>query len=900
MTVTSENVRSGPYYPNGVTVDFPFTFRALTAADVEVVRLNSDGTTTVISSALYAVTINSGGMSGTVTFSAPLATSILPHYVQLVPSFLQGTNFVNQGAYLPSELTKALDQANQRDLWLRDSVNRSIRMPIGTAGSILNPESDTVLGFDGVASFALLPKTAFKGDPGGNVLAVGLFSALAGLTIPVGTDVVQTSGYAAVGTGAGRYVSDATATAGLAAAHPLFCKQSANGRYWRLLPDDGFFALEQAGGSPTPGVNNRDIKQGIERYCRAVGVATFIRCPPFSTYELWAPVLSPSHVYDPFDREGPANIFTTSNPKGYWLDAPGCVFACKAWNGTSLQSTVQSISGNPSWRGNGFNVIGGTAGTGSFGVVGVGGRGFTFTGGWTRITGASAGAELAFADFLSNKGFRIQDTKVDKIGFKDCAFDGWGGENLYFGNSDHIPILLDNCAARGGQQSALNPSRGAVVLGGEYGNAPLFMEVLGAKGFRAVGTRFFNAWQGSAFGAALFNGPTPTFPFTWPNNVGDEAELPWMDFAACQFDNCGEITLQNYFRVTAAQVQDSFFLLGYTSGKNRRGQLEAEIEIHKKNLVAAVIVQGPPSLTTAISGASPATNYDTPEDIDVRVSVRRSAYARANGITAGAIFGLGGYIKPESVALTLLNDIEPDQITRLVSAYGTQNSLPKIIYRAEFYGAQNTAFAGVNTTISPTSPVVLLQNTGAAGTYDISFASAFSGAYNYANEQLFLITYSGSSTAGTVMRLLGSSFNLPQDIKLRSREDHALFSWNKYLLKPVLVRSFTKNEFPVVALTDGATITPNFAAGQTFEVTLAGNRTLANPTFPSAGMTGTIRITQDGTGTRTLAYGNNWRFPGGAAVGGVLSVAANAVDILRYTVGADGKIDAVLDKAMAV
>lgn len=96
----------------------------------------------------------------------------------------------------------------------------------------------------------------------------------------------------------------------------------------------------------------------------------------------------------------------------------------------------------------------------------------------------------------------------------------------------------------------------------------------------------------------------------------------------------------------------------------------------------------------------------------------------------------------------------------------------------------------------------------------------------------------------------------------------------------------------VVSLTDGATITPNFAAGNNFSVTLGGNRTLANPTNQTAGQHGTIVITQDGTGSRTLAYGSNWKFPAGVAP--VLTTTANAVDVLAYYVESSSRITARL------
>lgn len=96
----------------------------------------------------------------------------------------------------------------------------------------------------------------------------------------------------------------------------------------------------------------------------------------------------------------------------------------------------------------------------------------------------------------------------------------------------------------------------------------------------------------------------------------------------------------------------------------------------------------------------------------------------------------------------------------------------------------------------------------------------------------------------------------------------------------------------VSALTDGATITPDFAVANNFSVTLGGNRTLANPSNLTAGQSGVIVITQDGTGSRTLAYGSYWKFSGGTAA--TLTTTASAVDILVYFVESSTRITAKL------
>ena len=97
------------------------------------------------------------------------------------------------------------------------------------------------------------------------------------------------------------------------------------------------------------------------------------------------------------------------------------------------------------------------------------------------------------------------------------------------------------------------------------------------------------------------------------------------------------------------------------------------------------------------------------------------------------------------------------------------------------------------------------------------------------------------------------------------------------------------------ALTDGATIAVDFNAGQNFTVTLAGNRTLGNPTNCTPGQVGSIFIVQDGTGNRTLAYESYYDFAGGTAP--TLSTDANAVDRLDYIVHTAVKTQMVLTKA---
>lgn len=100
-----------------------------------------------------------------------------------------------------------------------------------------------------------------------------------------------------------------------------------------------------------------------------------------------------------------------------------------------------------------------------------------------------------------------------------------------------------------------------------------------------------------------------------------------------------------------------------------------------------------------------------------------------------------------------------------------------------------------------------------------------------------------------------------------------------------------------VALTDGATVAVDLSAGINFTLTIGGNRTLGQPSNAKVGQSGFIKITQDATGSRTLAYHADWQFAGGTAP--VLSTASGTVDVLFYQVLSANFIYAALVKALS-
>ena len=102
--------------------------------------------------------------------------------------------------------------------------------------------------------------------------------------------------------------------------------------------------------------------------------------------------------------------------------------------------------------------------------------------------------------------------------------------------------------------------------------------------------------------------------------------------------------------------------------------------------------------------------------------------------------------------------------------------------------------------------------------------------------------------------------------------DSAQTLTNKTLTAP----AYTKQ-----TLTDGATINWDMSNGTDAEVTLGGDRTLAAPTNIPAGARGFLKVIQDGTGTRALAYNAAFKF-GGGLVPIHENNTAGEYDVLQY------------------
>lgn len=114
-------------------------------------------------------------------------------------------------------------------------------------------------------------------------------------------------------------------------------------------------------------------------------------------------------------------------------------------------------------------------------------------------------------------------------------------------------------------------------------------------------------------------------------------------------------------------------------------------------------------------------------------------------------------------------------------------------------------------------------------------------------------------------------------IELATQEEVDAGSDNKRAVVPTTLQ---EKLYSTQELTDGETIEWDTAQGAFAEVMLGGNRSLANPTNLVNGASYILLIKQDDQGSRSLTFGDAYKFPDGTAP--TLSTTANAVDIIAF------------------
>lgn len=242
------------------------------------------GVRTELSPAAYTVAGNGRAGTGTIT-----ATGVWPaDDVWRVERHTPAEQKIDIRAFesLPAEdVERELDRVVMVAQERQREEDRSFRMPAGEAGPVIplpSERADSVMGFDEAGAFKRFGRGDFKGDPGGNVMAVGLATQTAASSIAAGTNLIQTAGYSSIGIGPAIYAADALATVGAAALYPRFVKTDAAGRRFRIA--GGRVSPEQAGVVPATETNAGAILADAFRYLLGVEGGGAVPLTPGATY----------------------------------------------------------------------------------------------------------------------------------------------------------------------------------------------------------------------------------------------------------------------------------------------------------------------------------------------------------------------------------------------------------------------------------------------------------------------------------------------------------------------------------------------------------------------------------------------------------------------------------------
>jgi hypothetical protein len=242
---------SHSYKPGSAMAVEAIPFPYLDPSNVNVVHVAATGVRTPLVPDMHYV-LAGNGLFGVGTIRA-LGAWPAGDVLQLTRATtrLQKT-VLSPGEPLPS---KALEQALDRQMLIvqeqnaaiDDVTQRSMLAPIGEVAPALPSSASRIsklLGFDAIGRAVALSYQSlasslapflpailgplYQGDPGGHVMSVGVFAAIGGMTIPIGTDLIQTSGATR-----GQLIADTSLTDADVAAHPLAIVKTKNGRYFR-------------------------------------------------------------------------------------------------------------------------------------------------------------------------------------------------------------------------------------------------------------------------------------------------------------------------------------------------------------------------------------------------------------------------------------------------------------------------------------------------------------------------------------------------------------------------------------------------------------------------------------------------------------------------------------------
>lgn len=297
MTISSTIRKAGPFFGNGATTNFPFTFKVFKKQDVKVTLTTDAGTDIeLVLDSDYLVTLNAdqdASPGGTVTYprvGSPMATGFKLTLSGGLAN-TQPTDIQNSGGFYPQVLEDMSDRSTIQIQQLQEEVDRSLRLSVSdipgsgayqAGGNRIRDLGDPVDGGDAanktwvqiqIADFVTTPSgdvvlslladsstahpgAALVGFAGTNLASylgtradrvVDSISALRLLLSAVNTEALVTGYYAARDGGGGKYSVDATDTTSADNGGTIIV--AADGARWKLV-HMGVVNLLQFGAKP--------------------------------------------------------------------------------------------------------------------------------------------------------------------------------------------------------------------------------------------------------------------------------------------------------------------------------------------------------------------------------------------------------------------------------------------------------------------------------------------------------------------------------------------------------------------------------------------------------------------------------------------------------------------------
>jgi hypothetical protein len=232
----------GEFVEDGVTLTHPIDCR-FGAGTIKATRFFADGSKAELVIGIdFGLTGGETDAGGTLAKASAGVAGTRLRWRRVTPR-AQQINYATADTFPAERHESGLDIAmlidQEQDVKIEDFLSRALLLPEGEAGFVfpgtagrLGPK---LFGFDpGGAPTLLDPGALAKGDPGGNALAVGLFTAVSLMNVAVGVDLIMTNGYSSIGQGVARYRYDVAVDAAYVAQNPRTSVRTSNGRGFRL------------------------------------------------------------------------------------------------------------------------------------------------------------------------------------------------------------------------------------------------------------------------------------------------------------------------------------------------------------------------------------------------------------------------------------------------------------------------------------------------------------------------------------------------------------------------------------------------------------------------------------------------------------------------------------------